>query len=61
MVRLIPADEINRSLRNARGWLDNDDPFFDTINSIIDERSKHVPLDLKNIAVYLVAMLKNIC
>ena len=47
MVRLIPADEIDRSLRNARGWLDNDDPFFDTINSIIDERSKHVPLILK--------------
>jgi hypothetical protein len=44
MVRLIPADEINKELRNARGWLNNDDPFFDTINSIIDERSKHVRL-----------------
>ena len=46
MVRQFPADEINKKLRNARGWLDNDDPFFDTINSIIDERSKHVPLIL---------------
>jgi AbrB family looped-hinge helix DNA binding protein len=44
MVRRIPADEINKELRNAKGWLDNDDPFFDTINSVIDERSKHVPL-----------------
>ena len=51
MVRLTPADEINRSLRNARGWLDNDDPFFDTINSIIDERSKHVPLILEENAL----------
>lgn len=51
MVRLIPADEINKELRNARGWLDNDDPFFDTINSIIDERSKHVPLILKESAL----------
>ena len=25
MVRLIPADEINKELKNAKGWLDNDD------------------------------------
>jgi len=51
MVRLIPADEINKELRHAKGWLDNDDPFFDTINRIIDERSKHVPLILKENAL----------
>ncbi len=51
MVRRIPADEINKDLRNARGWLDNDDPFFDTINSIIDERSKHVLLIIKENAL----------
>ena len=51
MVRLIPADEINKELRNARGWLNNDDPFFDTINSIIDERSKHVRLIFKKNAL----------
>jgi hypothetical protein len=51
MIRWIPADEINKDLRIAKGWLDNDDPFFDTINSIIDERSKHVPLILKENAL----------
>ncbi len=51
MVRRIPADEINNELRNAKGWLDNDDPFFDTINSIVDERSNHVPLILKENAL----------
>jgi len=51
MIRWIPADEINKELRNARGWLDNDDPFFDTINSIIDERSKHVLLIIKENAL----------
>ena len=51
MVRRIPADEINKELRNAKGWLDNDDPFFDTINSIIDERSKHDSLILKENAL----------
>jgi len=51
MIRWLPADEINKELRNARGWLDNDDPFFDTINIIIDERSKHVPLIIKENAL----------
>ena len=51
MVRRIPTDEINKELRNAKGWLNNDDPFFDTINSIIDERSKHVPLLFKKNAL----------
>jgi len=51
MVRRIPADEINKELSNAKGWLNNDDPFFDTINSVINERSKHVPLILKENAL----------
>lgn len=47
MVRLIPADEINKELRNAKGWLDNDDPFFDEIDRIAQDRTKHVPRVLK--------------
>ena len=43
MARLIPADEINVHLSNAKGWLDDDDPFFEAIDRIIRERSKHVP------------------
>jgi len=47
MARLVPADEIDRHLSNAKGWLEEDDPFFETINRIIQERSKHLPRILK--------------
>jgi hypothetical protein len=43
MVRLIPADEINKELRNAKGWLDNDASFFDEIDRMVQDRTKHVP------------------
>jgi prevent-host-death family protein len=42
MARLIPAEETRVHLSNARGWLEEDDPFFATIDRIIEERSKHV-------------------
>jgi len=29
MARLVPADEIDTHLSNAKGWLEDDDPFFD--------------------------------
>ena len=47
MARLVPADEIDMYLSNAKGWLEEDDPFFQAINRIIQERSKHVPRILK--------------
>ena len=47
MARLVPADEIDIHLCNAKGWLENDDPFFDTIDRIIQDRSKHVPRIVK--------------
>lgn len=43
MARLIPADENAQHLCDARGWLDDNDPFFDIIDQIIRDRSKHVP------------------
>jgi hypothetical protein len=43
MARLVPADENNIHLCDANGWLEDDDPFFDTIDRIIKDRSKHVP------------------
>jgi hypothetical protein len=51
MARLIPADEINIHLSNAKGWLEDDDPFFDDIDRIIQDRSKHVPRILEDIPV----------
>jgi len=49
MARLVPADEPDMHLCDARGWLENNDPFFDTINRIILDRSKHVPRVLEEI------------
>ena len=47
MARLVPAEEINRHLSNAKGWLEDDDPFFDEIDRIVQNRTKHVPRVLK--------------
>ena len=47
MARLVPADELDMHLCDAKGWLENNDPFFDTIDRIILDRSKHVPRTLK--------------
>jgi prevent-host-death family protein len=49
MARLVPADEVDNHLSNARGWLEDDDPFFEAIDRIIQERSKHVPRILREI------------
>jgi len=47
MARLVPAGETANHLSNARGWLEDDDPFFETMDRIIEERTKHVPRILK--------------
>ena len=47
MARLVPADEIDNHLRNAKGWLEDDDPFFEAIDQIIQDRSMHVPRILR--------------
>jgi len=47
MARLVPADEPDTHLSKAKGWLESDDPFFDVIEQIIQDRSKHVPRVLK--------------
>ena len=49
MARLVPADEPDRHLGDAKGWLENSDPFFDIIDQIILDRSKHIPRMLKEI------------
>jgi len=43
MARLVPADQIDMHLGNVKGWLDNNDPFFEEIELIIQERSMHPP------------------
>ena len=47
MARLVPADQTHMHLSDAKGWLEDDDPFFDAIDRIIQDRSKHAPRILK--------------
>ena len=43
MARLVPIEESERHLGDARGWLDDTDPFFSAIERIVEDRNKHVP------------------
>ena len=43
MARLVPVEEDAVHLSNAQGWLKNDDPFFDAMERIVQDRSMHVP------------------
>jgi hypothetical protein len=43
MARLVAADESNTHLGRAKGWLKDDDPFFDAIEQIIQDRTTHEP------------------
>ena len=47
MARMIPVEEKEMHLGNANGWLENDDPFFNVINEIVTDRSKHIPRIVK--------------
>ena len=48
MARLISAVGSRPHLAEARGWLDEDDPFFDLIDGIIESRETHTPRVLKD-------------
>ena len=43
MVRLVPVHASRPHLAEARGWLDDDDPFFSLIEEIIEARETHLP------------------
>ena len=45
MARLVPFGEIDeeKGLAAVRGWLEEDDPFFATVNSIVAARGRHRP------------------
>jgi prevent-host-death family protein len=43
MARLVPAEENVKHLAQAKGWLDEGDEFFRTMECIVKDRSKHVP------------------
>jgi len=43
MARLVPTEEKIKHLAEAKGWLDEGDSFFETIDQIVQDRGKHVP------------------
>jgi len=43
MARLVPAEENVKHLAEARGWLEEGDDFFQTMDCIVRDRSKHAP------------------
>lgn len=43
MVRIVPTEESGMHLGDASGWLDENDPFFDTISDISKKRERHIP------------------
>jgi prevent-host-death family protein len=43
LARLVPAEEERRHLGEAKGWLDEGDEFFQTIDHIVRGRSTHGP------------------
>ncbi|MGO8944304.1 MAG: type II toxin-antitoxin system Phd/YefM family antitoxin [Syntrophobacteraceae bacterium] len=43
MAVLTPAAEESKHLAEAKGWLNDEDAFFEIIDHIIDDRDKHVP------------------
>lgn len=42
MARLVPVENCGKHLSDACGWLEDDDPFFETIESIIEDRSSYI-------------------
>jgi prevent-host-death family protein len=43
MARLVPATEESKHLAEAKGWLNDEDDFFEVIDHIVEDRDKHVP------------------
>ena len=44
MAKLVPLDSPNPPhIADVQGWLDDDDPFFETMDSIVSDRSRHLP------------------
>ena len=47
MARLVPVVHSEMHLGDVKGWLEEDDPFFGTVNRIIKNRKSHTPRVLK--------------
>ncbi len=45
IAKLVPlkGEDVEMHLAEAKGWLDEDDEFFETITQIVENRKKHKP------------------
>jgi prevent-host-death family protein len=43
MAKLVPMEEETKHLAEAKGWLEEDDDFFRTMECIVGNRSQHLP------------------
>lgn len=43
MAVLAPTTEEPKHLADAKGWLDDEDDFFEIIDHIVEDRDKHIP------------------
>ena len=44
MAKPVPVDEEDTThIGDIAGWLDADNPFFDRVDEIVDERQQHLP------------------
>jgi prevent-host-death family protein len=48
MARLAPVEEEPGHLAEAKGWLDDDDGFFEIVEHIIQDRENHIPRVMTN-------------
>ncbi|MFZ0929279.1 MAG: type II toxin-antitoxin system prevent-host-death family antitoxin [Syntrophobacteraceae bacterium] len=47
LARLVPATEESKHLAEAKGWLNDEDDFFEIIDHIVEGRDKHIPTVFK--------------
>ena len=47
MACLVPAEQSVGHLGDIKGWLDENDSFFETMNNIVQNRKDHAPRILK--------------
>ena len=47
MARLVPVKQNDKHLSTVKGWLEEDDPFFETIDHIVNNRTTHIPRVLR--------------
>lgn len=43
MAKLVPVQEESKHLAEAKGWLENGDDFFRTMEHIVQIRNQHLP------------------